>query len=880
MPFDETRYVQDFIRKHRGAQTLPDDLLARYAITLPATDVQVAAQVRAVRTYWNSKYQGTSTSARLAKMCRAEDERLRAVHGAAMEQTAWWQARQSERRSAAQDSINRLAEVLRQKYGQLGVVTMSITDRYASKLDLTRADAVQAVQQAGLALVEAAAVPDSPPIAQFPTLVASMAECAARSVPELIHPGAGRFRLLERYVCASDPAKRLDVVAVDTQLAEAEKRGVSATDNARRAALRILRSAVKGGADLREIALYHLATIARDLVSLSAGVAAAELQDAGLDHGDSVVLALLIDDQQSVTAEQGADRVHTLLAAGRLNEARQAALAIPADSAHRAETIADVNAASERLDLLLAEAERAMAVADEVRAAALLREARAISVAAAGEALAAVPLAPPVNLRVVGEGATARLFWQPAPGHDEGTTYAVTRTEHRAPAAAADGAAVHRGAGLSCTDEHAPVARVIRYGVFALADGRPDSRPATAAITLLPPVSQLHADAAPSEVTLHWSAHPAVHQVRVTRTTPGMPLAPVPVTGSSGRLTGLAEGQAQHFEVTAVYTGPDGAEMCSLSEQISVTPRSEAQPVPRLRVRPVETAGSVRVRVAWAPVDKSEVRIHRSDTPPGWPMGARVTAEEMAGFGHQLTGRRIPGPGGVTLEAEVPPGVHHLVPFSIGGTGIVVGGATAIGITDPVSNLAVTPFASYATLSWEWPRTSQLAEVSWEVDGEADTKVIGLAEYRTLGGVQVPLGRGPCTVEVRAMIVANGIQFTSPPVGAVVDSVVDVAVRYTVSSTPALGPFGGRSKLVVFTSDEACEGVHVRLVAQPGRVMPTSADHGFVLLDTSLALQPGVPVPHRVTVPRAVRRPYWVRCFLVAGRARLIDPPVQSLKEG
>ena len=345
MPFDETRYVQDFIRKHRGAQTLPDDLLARYAITLPATDVQVAAQVRAVRAYWNSKYQGTSTSARLAKMCRAEDERLRAVHGAAMEQTAWWQARQSERRSAAQDSINRLAEVLRQKYGQLGVVTMSITDRYASKLDLTRADAVQAVQQAGLALVEAAAVPDSPPIAQFPTLVASMAECAARSVPELIHPGAGRFRLLERYVCASDPAKRLDVVAVDTQLAEAEKRGVSATDNARRAALRILRSAVKGGADLREIALYHLATIARDLVSLSAGVAAAELQDAGLDHGDAVVLALLIDDQQSVTAEQGADRVHTLLAAGRLNEARQAALAIPADSAHRAETIADVNAA-------------------------------------------------------------------------------------------------------------------------------------------------------------------------------------------------------------------------------------------------------------------------------------------------------------------------------------------------------------------------------------------------------------------------------------------------------------------------------------------------------------------------------------------------------
>ena len=46
-----------------------------------------------------------------------------------------------------------------------------------------------------------------------------------------------------------------------------------------------------------------------------------------------------------------------------------------------------------------------------------------------------------------------------------------------------------------------------------------------------------------------------------------------------------------------------------------------------------------------------------------------------------------------------------------------------------------------------------------------------------------------------------------------------------------------------------------------------------------LDLEPGVPVEHHVTVPRQVKRPYWVRCFIVGGRARLIDPPISSLKE-
>jgi hypothetical protein len=880
MQFDETRYAQEFIKKLRGARSLPDDVLARYAITLPATDAEIAAQVKAVRAYWNKASSGATFAAQAAKMCRAEDERLRARYGASMERRAWWEARAAESKSAAQASVASLAEELKQSHGQLGVVTQAMVAGFATRLNLTPADAQRAVRQAGLKLVEGVSLPESPPLASFPALVKDMAECAVPSVPELVHPGAGSFRLLERYVCTADPAKRLDVVAVDVQSAEADKRAVSVTENARRDALKLLRKAVNDGVDLRDVALFHLVTMARELVPLSMTMAVTQLQKAGLERDDAAVIAAVLHDQGAASDMAGLGKVRSLLASGQLNEASQAALSLPAQSPQRQDAIKEVETARERLGALLAEARAAVAAADEVQAAVLLRQAAGISADDAAEALAAVPLTPPASLRAVCEGAEVKLFWQPAPGHDDTTTYVVTRTLQRPPAAPSDGSAVHRDRSSSCRDMHAPVARPVQYGVFALADGRPNSRPATAQVTLVPPVSQLEADVGPSEVTVHWSTHPETQEVRVIRSAGGRPPAAVPVAGNSCQLTRLPEGETQHFEVTAVYRGLDGAEMLSAVEQINATPRSEAQPIPRLRVRTVEAGGAVRVRVAWAPVDKSEVRILHSDMPPKWPFGTWVTQEDMTRFGEEVTGRRVAGRGQeLAIEADLPPGVHHLVPFSIGGTGIVIGRPAAVGVTDPVRRLVVTPFATYATVAWEWPPGVQLAEVSWEVDGDTDLVVLGQAQYRSRGGARVPLGRGPCTVEVRAMITVGEESFTSPPVQAVISSVVDVEIKYTVSATPSVGPFGGRSKRVVFSSGEGCQDVHVQMVALPGRVMPTRPEGGFVLLDTVLTLKPGTSAEHQVTVPRPVKRPYWVRCFVVGGQARLVDPPISHLKE-
>lgn len=875
MDFDEVEYRDKFLKEHRGARSAPGDLMARYAITLPATDAQIAAQVKAVRAYWNKVYSGKAIWAQVAKLCRAEDERLRTEHGTKMETRAWWQERRGDQQKAAEASVAVMADELRRRYSTLGIVPAGMLGQFAVKLGITPEQANRAAAQAGLTVITGVTLPATEPIGNFEALLKSMSECAMPSVPELVHPGSGTFRLVDRYECLADRNKRLDAVAVKAQSTEADKRGNSATDDARRAALTILRHAVGDGVNLDEVALYHMVTIARDSASVSADIAAAKLREAGLEAGDAAVIAVLVA-EQGAGASTGPHRVPDLLAAGQLKEARAAAGRLPSEG-ERIDALQLVEAAQRRFDELIAAAKGALTVPDEARAETLLKEAALFSAEDADGVLATVPLPPPVDPRAGGDGHAIRLSWRPAPSHDPGTVYVVRRTTQPGTLTApSEGDPVYRDRGDTCTDPRALVARPVQYAVFAIGDGRPDSRPAVVSVTLIPPVWQLKAEVGPATVALHWSAHPEA-QVRVTRTAPGAPPVPVPVTGTSCQVNGLVEGQKQNFEVTAVYTGPDGAALLAVPEHISATPRAEARPISSLRGRPVGTDGAIRVRVTWLPVDNSDVRIVRTDREPALAFGAAVSAEDMAGVGTEVTGTLISAGREVGFETELPPGVHHLVPFSIGGTGIVMGKPTTVAVTDPVRHLSATAFADYATLAWEWPPSAQVAEVSWRVDGEEDVVQVDRGQYRSAGGVKIPLGRGPCEVEVRAVITVGKVSFTSPPASARVGHVAESAIRYQVSSLiPSAGLLRTRTKKVVFTADQACADVRVRMVASPGRVLPTSPADGETVLDTTLTLQPGVPEERRASVPRKTR---WVRCFVIAGQARLVDPPITSLKE-
>ncbi len=877
MGFDEAKYREEFLKKHRGARGAPGDVLTRYAITLPATDMAIAEQVKAVRAYWNKVYNSPTSYGQVAKLCRAEDERLKADYGAQMLTRDWWQARQSDAQQAAEGSIAVMSDDLRRRFGTLGVVTSAVLAQFASRLSLTPEQAGQAAQRAALAVIDGVSLPATAPIGNFQALAKAMAECAVPSVPELVHPGSGPFRLIERYECLSDARKRLDAVAVAAQRAAAEKLRVSATDDARRKALTIVSHALRAGVDLREVALYQMVAIARGSAGVSVDLAAKELRETGLEARDAAVVAVLI-------AEQGgqggpANQVPELLATGQLREARAAAMSLPADAGSRVEAMQQIEAAQQQLDRLMAAARAALAGADETRAEALLKDAARISAEDAATELAAVPLPPPADLRATVEDGAVRLSWRRASGHDADTVYAVRRgPQGRPPAAPSQGEPVSRDRGDSCADPRAPVARPVHYAVFALGDDRPSSRPATISITPLPPVSGLAAEVGTATVSLRWSAHPDA-EVRVTRTGPdGTPVA-VRATASGCQVAGLPEGHKQRFEVTAVYRGPDGRELRAPPEQVTATPRAQARPVSTLRARPVGTDGAIRVRVTWVPVDNCDVKVVRAERDPALPPGRVVSVEQMHAVGTEVTGVPVTGGKQTGFETSLPPGVHRLVPFSVGGSGIVVGKVATVAVTDPVRHLTVTPFADYATVSWEWPANAQVAEVSWRLDGEEDVRQVDQGQYRSAGGFRVPLGTGPCHLEVRAVINVGGKAFTSPPVSAEITHVVEAPIGYDVANVgPAMGPLGGRKKKVVFTVDRPCPGVRVVMIARHGRVMPASVSDGQPILETVLPHSSG-PLELRATIPGSIRKPFWVRCFVVAGKARLVDPPIAHLKE-
>jgi hypothetical protein len=547
MPFDDTRYVEVFIKKHRSARLVAGDLVSRYAITFPATDTEIRERLKTIRDYWNRVSLGDSMTARIARMCLAEDKRLRAEHGAEMETSQWWRQRQSARQLAISAAVESAAASLRGYYGSLGMITDGILDKVAAEFSLANSQARRAAEIARLRVVSGVSRPDAEPISGFADLIRHLSDCGVASVPELVHPDGRPFSIADQYACRDDPSKLLDKAAVAAQIAAIGMYPISSAANARLAALQVLRRALETEVDLRDVALYHLMTVARSFPSPSA--AAAELRKRGLEPADATIVALL---------------------------------------------------------------------------------------AAGGEAVAG-EAAPPT------ESVT-----RPNPEDDRGD-------------------------------------RVGRSAII---------------------------------------------------------------------------GSSPHTNAAEPLPAPD---------RINAIPR-KAQPVRELRARVVGSDQETRVQVSWTPVDDSEVRIVRTDgTAALWPFGAMISAEEMTGANAELNGERFGEHSTPRFEVFLPSGVHHLVPLSADDTGFVVGAGVTVTVVLPVNYLSVTPFATLATVSWEWPLGIHFVQLTWKLDGKTKEDVISKERYRSEGGAHVPLGHGPCDIEVRAVIMAHGNSFSSPPKRTVID---------------------------------------------------------------------------------------------------------------
>jgi hypothetical protein len=874
--FDKEKY-KEFLTKHSREGTDPVDLLERYAVTLSGStsDAEVKEQLTAVRAYWNQTANGNSRAAKKADWCRKQDTGLKAQHGEKLDSVGWWREKARAEADKSQAAIEALAQALKQAYGQLGVVTADDLARDGARNKLPAEQAAQAARLAGLPVIDKkTALPDQPlSSTAFKDLQKDLNDCQVATIAELLHPGSGPFRIVAGYECIKNPALRLDVAAINERITEAGK-AMNPVNDAKLAALRKLSDAVKRKVEPQAVALYHLMELVADTQPV---MAKQELQKAGVEERDAATIAALLQGRQKASRVSRLDQVLTHLADGQLAEAASLTSSLP-DGDEKTEASKQVTAKQQELATLLAQAEAARQQADEAQAERLLQAARLISQADADDLLRRLPLAPPGPVDATGDGASVKLFWQRGPGHDGSTRYAVARAEGRGPRAPGDGALVYTGTETTCADSDAPAAADVQYGVFATAEGRPPSRPVVISVRPLPPVWDFKAETGVGSVSLHWQAKPAA-QVRLTRIAPVNEQVRLPPGSSSVQLRDLPDGIAQVFEAVAVYRGHDGSEILSHPATVTAVPRGEAKPNDTLRVSATMTAGRTRVRASWKQIDSSKVSLLVTSREQPWPFRSVISPEEMTRGGTVLTGHVDASGPDRTLEVELPGGLHYLTPLSEGGTGVAVGRSRSVAVIDPVTNLTATVFAERATIAWHWPSSVQLAEVSWKPTGDSEDErqsfVISSAEYRSNGGAHVPLGARPIDVEVRAVVTANGKRYPSAPAAASVARVVKVPIRYRVNK---LGPFG-RGRKLAFTVDQPCSGTAVRLIAVPGPVMPTKPNEGVVVFETTLSLVPGVPAEHRLELPKTIKKPYWVRCFVMSGPGRLIDPPVGDLKE-
>lgn len=100
--WEKTRYGEDLLKKPRGEWDPFGDLLARYAITLPATDAEIAARVMEVRAYWREiAGRRGSVLAQVVEIFLAADAELERKHGSEMVTAQWWEGQYWRTQSAS-----------------------------------------------------------------------------------------------------------------------------------------------------------------------------------------------------------------------------------------------------------------------------------------------------------------------------------------------------------------------------------------------------------------------------------------------------------------------------------------------------------------------------------------------------------------------------------------------------------------------------------------------------------------------------------------------------------------------------------------------------------------------------------------------------------
>jgi len=882
VPFDQRRYEDTVIKPMRKLlPDLPDDLAARYAVDPSMDPAALRERVDAVVKVWNGLSNRPGAGGMVAKALINEHMTLKqGEHGPTSAQ--FWAAWFAGRQQTVGTAIDALVAQLREEYGTLTVLTEAQLRETAQLCGVHgAADIERARAKAGLSVVEPADVSGGLPKmhGQLKALTTALTEAGVRSIPQLLYPALVSFRVLDGVAVTTQPpvtGDPLSAEAVTRAQKDLDKRPDSVQVRSIRSALGLLATEAGSGTDMAALTLCHLLQPVREKQSQGVGVVSLlnQLVAMKLDRADAarIVLGLRAGGPQR---DPGAEVVE-LLNEGRLVAAQQAAAALSGPEGEEVRAVvARVHA--QVVELRSAATEH-LRMDRDAEAAEALRQAVALAADLPGLAaeLAAIPPPPVLEVRAVADGSGVRVTWRAAPAHGQDAVFAVVRGRGRAPDGPDDGTTVPMSSGHA-VDAEPPVGLQVHYAVFARLGTGSWSRAATTSVRVVPPVSDVVVDGGTDAVTGRWHVHPAAATVEVARATgrPDAPPQPVAVERKRGfRDTSVADGTAYYYSIVAVYPAPTGgAPLRSDPVVRQGATRQEAKPIPKLVANPV--AGTQRMlRISWRQQPGTEVVLRRSTRPCPWGYGAKVQLSDLKRWGTELDGEVVARGEAITMTAAIPAGRSIVVPFTIGPDGAVRGQDAIVDLVEAVRDVRAQRFGDDVRVTWVWPDEISVADVTWA----GGRQRITLTQYRDGGGCLLRAVPRMRRVDVEAVLPGGEDEGRAPAVSV---EVVErrTPLRYKLSRRGRSWA-GGVTATVTLTSQVPVPHATLLLVGAPGDVMPLSPDGGEELLRTDVTLRAGEPlVLPDIPVPRHLRKPYWLRCFLAdPGPFTLVDPAVTQLK--
>ena len=854
----------------------PADLYVRYGMPRHISDQEAfAKRIAEVVEYWRT-LKSRRSYARLAETLITKHAELERAGPLTPQRFAELQA------GAHREQAEQLARLAQDEAGRathVGPVTVARL-RGALRGTVTEAEVRAALSKADVRVVEEFPELPAQPHSKLADLVQHVQTVGLRLSPEAVFEGGqlSGFRVLGGF--RLDSGERLTAEAISDARRRVDVRPYSdpaktPTENI----LAILGEAARNPADLNTLLLSEITERLRDFADgdFPQKAIAGQARNLGLNEEEAGLIAAAMLAGKTVGAVR--QQAEEELAGGRLRSAQRMVASLPADDPLR-QSIAAQDA---EVTALARSADQELAGGRPEQAARLLHEAvtRASDDPHLPGRLAALPPPPPPRAVARVNGDHVLITWEASPALAGRLHYRVMRDEGRAPTSAAEGTAVvARTERRDAADAGAPPGAALFYSVFAARGADAWSPPAaTQSVIFAPEVTDVSVETGETSVALSWRAHSATDTVLAVRAEGRPPQGLEDGTVVEASLAGLTDsglrtGTEYFYRISASYRTSAGQRRAAAGIVVPAVPAPAPEAVTHLEVR-ASASGNAGLVAAWVRPRHGQVRLALTGTPPRWPAGARLTAEEVAGL------RQVPGlPRRGTdsrelLELSLPPGRHYLIALTVGGRAVVVGDSAEVDLAEPVRGLSAQRMRDVARLSWVWPDDATDAVVRWPGGEHRCSRRV----YEDEGGVTVSVGRAETLVEVVAVYSHPSGELTAPGVPISVPG-RGVMLNYRIHRASRLHP---RQRVVEIASEQPTMLPPLVVVRATGPYAPDDPAEGEAVARIEpQSIAPGQPVRVTVELPKG---PAWLACFVDPGAAHAADrsvllfaPPAEEMR--